>query len=290
VGVVVVTYASAATLRDCLTALPIPSLHGVVVVDNASPDSSAEIARSIEGVQVIEQDNLGFGAGCNTGAAAMPGAELLLFLNPDAVIVPAELAELVGYLDRHPRCALTGPRLQRSGEWLTSAGDVPSVLSELRLVAPTSLARRLPDRRLPKDYAVNGPVGYVEGACFLVRAGAWRNAGRFDERFFLFFEEHDLAARLRRDGWTVDLCATARAEHCSAVSRRSMADLGRSHLLRSTVLHLLEPHPWRGYVYAALARVSLVIRSKGGLDPAVARAWSSTITAALRDGRRRRAG
>ena len=73
IGVVVVSYASERTLRACLTALPLQQLHGVVVVDNGSPDSSADVARSVDGVVVIEQENLGFGAGCNTGAEALPG-------------------------------------------------------------------------------------------------------------------------------------------------------------------------------------------------------------------------
>jgi GT2 family glycosyltransferase len=282
--VVIVAYASAGTLQACLASLPVDALHGVVVVDNASPDDSADIAARVPGVQVVRlPDNRGFGAGCNAGVAAMPAAEHLLFLNPDAVIEPGDLLQLLDHLRRHPRCAVAAPRLFRYGEPLASAGRDAGLRTELRTVVPTPLARLLPERRLPGSYDGTGPVGYVEGACFLVRADALRQAGGFDEAFFLFFEELDLARRLRARGWTVDLVATARAEHLRAVSRRTLADGGRSHLLRSTVLYLHRRSAWRAVVYVALARACWSLRRRlGGLDPDRARAMSAAVRAARR--------
>ena len=233
-------------------------------------------------VQVVRlPDNRGFGAGCNAGAAALSGAQHLLFLNPDAVIAPTELRKLLDHLAGHPTCAVVAPRLFRDGEALPSAGHDAGVRTELRNVVPTPLARFLPERRLQASYAVTGPVRYVEGACFLVRAEALRQAGGFDEAFFLFFEELDLARRLRARGWTVDLVATARAEHLRAVSRRTLADGGRSHLLRSTVLYLDRRSSWRAAAYVATARVCWWLRARaGGLDADRARAMSDAVRSA----------
>jgi GT2 family glycosyltransferase len=280
--VVVVAYASQATLADCLTALPVDELHGVVVVDNASPDDSAAVAESVAGVQVVRlSTNRGFGAGCNAGAAALPDAHHLLFLNPDAVLAPAELGKLLDHLALHPKVAVVAPRLFRDGEPLPSAGHDAGIRTELRNVVPTALARFLPERRLPSSYAVTGPVRYVEGACFLVRANALAEAGGFDEAFFLFFEELDLARRLRQRGWTVSLVASARAEHLRAVSRRTLADGGHSHLLRSTVLYLQRRGRWRAAVYVVSARLCWWLRARaGGLDPDRARAMSTAVRSA----------
>jgi GT2 family glycosyltransferase len=282
VGVVVVAYASQATLADCLAALPVDELHGVVVVDNASPDDSAAVAEGVAGVRVVRlPTNRGFGAGCNAGAAALPDAQQLLFLNPDAVLAPTELRNKLDHLAGHPTCAVVAPRLFRDGEALPSAGRDAGVLTELRNVVPTALARFLPERRFPSSYAVTGPVRYVEGACFLVRADALAEAGGFDEAFFLFFEELDLARRLRRKGWTVSLLASARAEHLRAVSRRTLADGGRSHLLRSTVLYLHRRGPWRASVYVVAARLCWWLRARvGGLDPDRAKAMSAAVRSA----------
>lgn len=261
-------YASASTLRACLTSLPIDELHGVVVVDNASPDDSAAVAASVQGVQVLRlHDNRGFGGGCNAGVTALGDVELVLFLNPDAVIETDQLLLLVDHLDQQPRCALVAPRLYRDGEPLSSAGRDAGLATELRTVVPTFLSRCLPERRLAPSYSMTGPVAYVEGACFLVRTTALERAGGFDEQFFLFFEELDLARRLRTDGWTVDLVAAARAEHLSAVSRKTLADGGRSHLLLSTVLYLQRRGHGRAIAYVVVARLCWSLRARlGGLD------------------------
>lgn len=281
-----VTHASSSTLRTCLEALPVARLHGVVVVDNASPDDSAAIARRVPGVVVVEQANTGFGAGCNTGIAALGGAELVLLLNPDATVAERDLLALVAHLDARPRCALVGPRLWRDGTPLTSGGRPAGLLTELRLVAPAALARHLPDRRLPPDRALTGPVGYVEGACFLVRAEDLRGAGGFDEAFFLFYEELDLARRLALRGRTVELLATASAQHRSAVSREQLPDRGRAHLLASAVIYLHRRSSVLALVYVLLGRLSLLVRRRGGLDRSTAADWSR----ALRAGHRRARG
>lgn len=279
-----VAYASASTLRACLGSLPVDQLHGVVVVDNASPDDSADVAASVPGVRIVRlAENRGFGGGCNAGAAALATAELVLFLNPDAVIEPDQLVLLVDHLDRSPRAAVVAPRLYRQGEPLTSAGRDAGLATELRTVVPTALSRLLPERRLPADHDRSGPVHYVEGACFVVRREALMRVGGFDEDFFLFFEELDLATRLRRRSWTVDLVAHAKAEHLRAVSRKTLADGGRSHLLRSTVLYLRRRSRWRSTTYVAVARLSWSIRARlGGLDTDRAAAMSRAVRGATR--------
>jgi GT2 family glycosyltransferase len=269
VGVVTVAYASAETLAACLRGLPIEDLHGVVVVDNASPDASAAVAAAVPGVQVVQlAENRGFGGGCNAGVRALGDAELVLFVNPDAVIERDQLLRLIGHLDRHQSCAVVAPRLYREGQPLSSAGREAGLATELRTVVPTQLARFFPQRRLPPTYALTGPVAYVEGACFLVRREALQRVGGFDEAFFLFFEELDLARRLRRQGWTVDLVADASAEHLRAVSRRTLADGGRSQLLRSTVLYLRRRGAWRAKAFVAIAPLCWSLRARmGGLSP-----------------------
>jgi GT2 family glycosyltransferase len=255
------------------------------VVDNDSPDESATIARSVPGVQVVVQANLGFGAGCNTGAQALAGAELLLFLNPDAIIETAELLGLVSYLDTHPDCALASPLLYSGNTALTSGGRRATVATELRPIVPTVLAKRFPDRRLPASRSRTGPMGYVEGACFLARSRSLHDIGGFDEAFFLFFEEMDVARRLEAAGKTVDLVTESRAQHQVAVSRRALSDGGRTHLLRSTVLYLYGEGPWKAATYVAVARACLWLRARRGLKAATARSWSRTLASALADAR-----
>jgi GT2 family glycosyltransferase len=292
VAVVIVSYRSAVHLPDALAGLPCGDLANVVVVDNASDDNSVEVARSIPGVQVIASErNLGFGAGCNMGAAASPAnATMLLFLNPDARIDAASLEALVDHLQANPRCALVAPRMFRdlaSAEPLRSAGRSANVSTELRRFAPLFIARWLPERRFAASYAVTGPVDYVEGACMLVDRARYEAAGCFDEDFFLFFEELDLANRLRAAGWTVDLAADAAAQHEVGASRDLTPDGARPELVESTVRYLVK---WRGRRrakwFVALARGLWQLRvSRGQLSRADRTSYVRAANRALAAGR-----
>lgn len=76
----------------------------------------------------------------------------------------------------------------------------------------------------------------------LVRRTAFEQVGEFDERFFLFFEELDLAQRLRAAGWSVELVAEAKAEHEVATSRASTRLGGEPFFVASTYTYLSK---WR---------------------------------------------
>lgn len=285
VGVVVVTYRSALVVAGALGSLATTRLADVVVVDNDSPDDTVAVVESmaLPGVRLVRAGgNLGFGAGCNAGVAALDArAELVLFLNPDAAIAPSELEQLVGYLDSHPSCALVAPRLERSGEALHAAGRVGTLVTEVRPLLPKELGWVLPERRTSPSKTRGGPVGYTEGACMLVRRAELAAIGGFDERFFLYFEELDVAERFRARGKTVDLCLDAVATHAVGTATAELPLAGRPVMIASTVAYLRK---WRGERaarwYGRAARASWWLRVRtGDLD----RAAADRLRVALRD-------
>jgi GT2 family glycosyltransferase len=283
VGVVIVTYASADDITHALGALPTADLARVVVVDNASPDATVTVVRdlALPNVEIVEQDNLGFGAGNDAGRARLPAdADLVLFLNPDCVITGDDIARLVSYLDAHPRCALVGPSLRDAGGApRTPGGRLPTLRTELRPLLPAAVGRFVTRRQLDGVDVASGPVGYVEGACMLVRLAAFDAVGGFDHRYFLCFEEMDLAHRLAESGWTVDLCPDATAVHAAQRSRAQVARFSRYHQFRSQRLYL---ERWLGASaanrYASLAGMlwwlRRATRQMSAADYAVVRAAS----------------
>lgn len=282
VGVVVVSYTSAATLPATLGALPRERLAGLVVVDNASPDASADVARRY-GATVVEQPNLGFGAGNNRGVRELE-SELVLFLNPDAVLRPDDLEVLVAYLNGHPRCAVVGPRVTSRGVPTYSSGELPTLASELRPLLPDPLSRLGPRRRHASGRERSGQVGYVEGACFLVRRDALDAVGGFDEGYFLYWEEAELAQRLRRHHLEVHLCPEATVEHAMGASTAGIEHGGSTHGVASTIRYLRR---WHGEsvarTWVLAARASWALRTRTGrLDHETAAALSSAARAALR--------
>jgi GT2 family glycosyltransferase len=114
VAVLIVNHNTGAVLERCLRTLQ-PGLGlglEVVVVDNASRDGSADMARrDFAGVSVVEADaNLGFGRGENL-AASHTQRDFLLILNPDCFIEPDSIARLAASLDGSPELGFVGPRI-----------------------------------------------------------------------------------------------------------------------------------------------------------------------------------
>jgi GT2 family glycosyltransferase len=167
----------------------------VIVVDNASSDRAVEaLSERHSEVEVLRPGrNLGFAAANNEGARAAEGCEWIALLNPDAFPEPSWLEELAEAARKHPDCSLIGSRLVRATapSELDGTGDVYHV---------SGLAWRR-DHRLPlEDGSPAGEVFSVCAAAAMYRRDAFLSAGGFDERFFCYFEDTDLAFRLRLQG------------------------------------------------------------------------------------------
>jgi GT2 family glycosyltransferase len=285
VGAVIVTFNSADTVGRTLRSVVDAGVDRIVVVDNGSTDGTTELVErlAVGGLELLRSPrNLGFGAGCNAGASALPAmATRVLFLNPDAALEGGALDRLSVHLDAHPSCALVAPRMRDERGPLTSAGRRPTLRSELRSSWPRSLHRFLPLRNLPPDYAISGPVDTVEGACMLVDRAAFVDVGGFDERFFLFFEEVDLARRLQERGRTADLCADAWCDHVVGGSRASVPHAGRAAYVRSTVRYL---EKWHGRLATATFQITSWLSWTARIwtrriDAAEGRAWRAALRA-----------
>ncbi len=207
-GVVVVSYGSPDLLRRTLApaGLPGPDVR-VVVVDNFSSEANRRAVRELgaaSGWHVVTMpDNRGFGAACNAGVAAARelGCRTFLFLNPDAVITPAVVAELRAQSLREP-LSLVSPRL------LSSDGEV------VFLAARTDLR----DGRVRRRPAADGPRttdpgDWLCGACVVVHDELLTRIGGFDEGYFLYWEDVDLGFRAVAAGATVVLREDLAAVH-----------------------------------------------------------------------------
>jgi len=179
VTVIVVTFESAhclPTLSRLLKACP----H-VILVDNGSRDGSASIAQSmLPHAQVIALErNLGFGS-ANNRALDRVATPYAFLLNPDCEIEVEDLAILVQEAMRFPDAAIIAPQL-------TNARGEPD------------LSYRWPSTHwVSRGPGASAPlcVGFVCGAAMLFVMDNMRGADRFDERFFLYYEDDDLCLRI----------------------------------------------------------------------------------------------
>ncbi len=209
VSIVTVTHDSAGVLPGFLGACPDGA--AVIVVDNASGDAGADLAETA-GARVIRSGrNLGFGAGCNLGLTAA-GTEFVLLANPDARLSAGAIRALVAAADAFPDAAILAPLIRDAAGAPVRSWDAGQV-------------RR---RRLRRDRRADpwpeGPLcaEHVSGACMLVRTA---DGLRFDEGFFLYYEDDDLCAEARRSGRSVVLVPAAEVTHAGGTSSAPSAAL-----------------------------------------------------------------
>jgi GT2 family glycosyltransferase len=195
-----------------------------VVVDNASSDGSDVIANEFGShVRLIRNtENVGFSRAVNQGIATSR-APLLLVMNPDCHLNPGAVTALNGELERHPGCAIVGPRiLNPDGTVQGSARGDPDMFTGL--FGRTTLLRRLfpglsiSKRNVKTEEAMRSGktsvvVDWLSGACMLARRDALLAVGGFDERYFLYWEDADLCRRLRGRGYEVRYVPGAVAVH-----------------------------------------------------------------------------
>lgn len=197
VTAVTVAHESASALTGFLQALP-AGLR-LVVVDNASTDGGAALARAA-GAEVIRSEaNRGFGAGCNLGLDAV-ATEFALLANPDARLTAEAVAALVDAADAWPDAAILAPMILGAGGRRVRSWD-----------AGQARRRRLPRRRGDEPWP-EGPLcaEFLSGACMLLRMSAGL---RFDEAFFLFYEDDEICAAARAAGHGLVLVPAAQVLH-----------------------------------------------------------------------------
>jgi N-acetylglucosaminyl-diphospho-decaprenol L-rhamnosyltransferase len=223
---VVVNYNAREHLLRCLESLRAEGFADVVVADNASIDGSEAAVRAADpDVRYVQTgSNLGYGGGCNRGAAHTdPSTPYLLCLNPDALLQPGALKGLVAVLEARPEVGIVGPRIvDADGVLYPSVRTFPNLVDAvghafLGLVwSGNPFTRRY--RMLDWDHDRAGDVDWVSGSCFLVRRAAWDAIGGFDEGYFMYAEDSDLCWRAHRAGWAVAFEPSAEAVHVQGVS------------------------------------------------------------------------
>lgn len=225
VAVVIVTYNSVHVVGGLLDSLP-AALGGVtadvIVVDNGSADGTADFVAARSDCRLIRAANTGYSGGINRGVGEAVQAEAILVLNPDlrlqANAVPALLAAL-----REPGVGIVAPQVRApSGELVRSLRREPTLLRALGLNR-TGLPLFSEYVSRPAEYASPRTVDWALGAALLMSRKCWDTLGGWDESYFLYSEETDLALRAGDAGLLVRYQPDAVAVHIGGQSGSSDA-------------------------------------------------------------------
>ncbi|MFA5047528.1 MAG: glycosyltransferase family 2 protein [Patescibacteria group bacterium] len=188
--------------------------HGdfeVILIDNASGDDSLTLLKSAisDSVKLIENSaNLGFARANNQGAALASG-ELLFFLNSDTVIEDDILLPLGRFFNENREVAVSSPRLFVDGATpqLKAYGRFPKLLNLV-----------FKNFRLKAAQESDLNIDWVSGAALIIRRDVFKQAGGWDEKFFMYMEDTDLCWRVKEMGHKVSLCSQARIIHLGGKS------------------------------------------------------------------------
>lgn len=260
---ILVSYNTRQMTLDSLKAL-VGDLDGIrseiIVVDNASSDGSADAIRSaFPQIKVIESGrNAGFGGGNNLAMKEAKGQYLLL-INTDAFLRSGAVRELTGYLERHPKVALVGPRLLNGdGSLQPSCYRFPAPwrawVENLYISSLFGSESSLGDyRQWPHDR--ERIVDWVVGACCLVRREVYDQVGGFDEHFFMYAEETDWQRRMRVAGWEIGFTPAAPVMHLGGASGASDKPKINRHFFGSLDRYELKHHGLLGLLSVRAAMI-----------------------------------
>jgi GT2 family glycosyltransferase len=274
IHVIVLNWNGREVLGPCLASLMRvrePRLE-IIVVDNASSDGSAEIARRTapNAEVIVNGRNLLFAEGNNVGLrrAIERGGTRFLLLNNDTEVDPAFAARMLEALERDPAAGIVGPKIVYDDDpkriWYGGGGFHPLVW-----IPKHEHIRRI-DGSFPER---GGETRWVSGCAMLVRREVLDAVGLLDPSYTIYCEDVDFCLRARRAGWKCLYEPSALVRHkVSFSSGGGMTPFKIENRIASTVrlFRRFKPLWWRaimlplqGVLFVLLSAALLVV---GRLD------------------------
>ncbi len=245
IPVVYVHYKCKDKLFVSLTSLKESLLKPFVLIVDHSGDLDDEAIESYRAFfpelkLLLNHENPGFGAGVNHGLRAHGDWRYACVANPDVQFTPHTLSTLVEFMETHERCGMVGPKiLTRTGDIEFSWGPDPGFFTEILMKLRSRLeTNQFLQKRAHRKCLSPFRVRWITGACFLIRREAWEAVQGFDERFFLYYEDCDLARRIRGHGWDIWVEPRTSVVHNRGSSVRKLPELRlRLHRRQSQILY-----------------------------------------------------
>ena len=246
VGAYVLNYNNHDDTRECLLSIQTAGVEGLdlYLVDNGSTnDSSRRVAAALRVELLATGSNLGYAGGMNFAMrhARGKGYERCLLVSTDVVFTQGSLVRLLACAEAGAGFAMLAPvQVRVEGGPVYSAGKTVSLA--------TGEASQLTAVRGDAPY----PVTAADGAAYLVDVDQVLDAGGFDDRYFMYWEDMDLSLRLAGRGGRVLVCPAARIVHKVSGTAGQDSPLQAYHSTRNRLL-FLRAHAGAGRFLAANA-------------------------------------
>lgn len=228
-SVIILTYNSRSTIEECLQSV-LPTLSEsdeLIVIDNASTDGTREFLHDLVGrlpaTIILNEQNLGFSAGCNLGILESRG-QFVVLLNPDTVVTQGWLQGLMArFVD--PQIGAVGP-----------VSDVALSIQFVKFHLPDDYSGGSSPQELAQAIKVNHDGHSSEskllvGFCIMVRRDILNHAGLLDESMFVGSEDLEFSWRIRELGYKLLVARDVFVAHRCGRSFASVEDSKKKQIL-----------------------------------------------------------
>ena len=221
-------------LLESLRKITYPAIE-TIVVDNASPndDPACIKAQYPEVIFIQSKENLGFAGGNNLGIRRAKGKYVIL-LNNDTEVEPGFFEPLVAKFESDPTVGAVSPKIKfySSPDTIQFAG-----LSDFN---PYTIRNsgigygQKDDGRFDRD----AETAFVHGAAMMVPMAVIKKVGLMAECYFLYYEEHDWATRIKKAGYKLWYIHNSVILHKESISTGKFSPLKIYYMNRSRLIYL----------------------------------------------------
>lgn len=235
VNVLIVTYNSAKTIKDCINSLQdiLPKKSLIAVWDNNSSDDAVSIIKSnYPAIKYYRStENIGFGAAINKLVDKHKDASWYFILNPDSKVAFNDFNDILFQIKMDPSISLWGSSIITSkGKINPSAFMFPSLLEDMaKLYELNLLLNQSIKKNISKIFNIFGikNIGYyddafkrkntgydwVSGTALLISSKVLMEGKIFDPGYFLYHEDVDLCYRLKKGGYNIKIMPDLKIIH-----------------------------------------------------------------------------
>ncbi len=210
----------------------------VIVIDNASVDDPTKLFKSVypEAIVIRSSENLGFAGGNNLGIKASVG-EYLLFINNDTEITEGAIETLLALFQQVPKLGVVSPKLY----YCLPNRTIPIIQYVGSTEVHPLTGRNKTIGILEEDrgqYCTPKMTAYAHGAAMMVARNVVEKVGMMPEEFFLYYEELDWCAQIKRAGYTIYVEPRAVIYHKESVSVGKLSLLKTYYINRNRILFM----------------------------------------------------
>jgi len=237
ISIVIINYKQASVTNDLLKSLDqVTELcFEIIIVDNNSGDEDVnQLDLSYSRVKLIKsQRNLGFAGGNNLGIQAASGKYILL-LNNDTLVEPDFLIRLVEVLENDSSIGAVSP--------LITYTELPGIIQYAGFTAMNPFTLRMKaignGQKDVGQFTKVEETPFAHGCAMMLPARVIKQVGLMEERYFLYYEEHDWSRRITKAGYKIAFQPKSKVYHKESVSTGKNSTLKTYFINRNRIFYM----------------------------------------------------